>query len=779
MPTRYQTNFENKKCPSTFQERLRMPSCTLGDKQFTPHPKTVTPPHVTPQPKPIPNLKPIPTPTPKPIPIPTPPPDVPIGPSQSQDADSAPPTARFKFPDESIGKEYPTITEEEYNAAAMSRTAYIQESEGSAIAESYAQENVTDGWTYDAELSNEMAVVFSKDGKAAIAYRGTVEAPGFNRDWEANIRNRVGADRFTSLTPQERIIDTQLKNVLEKYPGGVDLTTGHSRGGAESIKAAGKTAVRRVINFNSAAYGPDTMKGVNSEVTSLRSVGVLSGDIVSASTDAISSSRIKYVKSKFGENPADGLHSLANFEKNQYAPDPAGVELTDTNLLKPPEPNVIAAEPEIEIKPPEMEPPSFPDRADEFGSMEDSIPPEAKTSTKSTPKVGEILGSTANMAAGLGAGILISKGLEAVGSENVVLNTAVSGAGGGAVGSATQMGTKQLAKLAGMSVAETMGETVAKGLLQGAAEGGAGALIALPVQYGVQQGLEAAGMNKFAAMPLAGGVAGYAASGVLATGTALLAEEGTANFWNPIGWASLTMAAIGAGVSGAFAIAGKVDADNHERIKPLQEKFLKNQHNIMKYDETGGLTEQEIKEIRDVQPDFFNQANERFQDAQKEYTDKRQKLQDIETKYIKRLHVGNLSEGHPDWVQGGTLMIPKGSTFKNIHDVPMIGLTEEDRVLIQQNDPDYFRRFGNYGWLMTEEYNYATGLRKISEKHKEVIRKRDPDFFNRVYPAMHPEDHNQIYNVDKPGYQAPTIEDRLLNGEEIHVEGTDYSYAAA
>ena len=44
---------------------------------------------------------------------------------------------------------------------------------------------------------------------------------------------------------------------------------------------------------------------------------------------------------------------------------------------------------------------------------------------------------------------------------------------------------------------------------------------------------------------------------------------------------------------------------------------------------------------------------------------------------------------------------------------------------------------------------------------------------------MHPEDHNQIYNVDKPGYQAPTIEDRLLNGEEIHVEGTDYSYAAA
>ena len=719
MPTRYQTNFGSKKCPDTFQERLRMPTCSVKQKPFAPHPKTVVPPHVNPQPTPQP---------------PTPQPPTPLKPTnEKRETESATPTARFKFPDESIAKEYPNITEEEYNAAAMSRTAYIRESEGNAIAEGYAQDHVTDGWTYDSELSNEMAVVFAKDGKAAIAYRGTVDSPGFNRDWEANLRNRIGADRFTKLTPQERIIDTQLKNVLLKYPGGVDMTTGHSRGGAESIKTAGKTAVRRVINFNSASYGPDNISNVDSEVTSLRSVGVLSGDIVSASGDAISSSRTKYVKSTFGENPVDGLHSLANFEKNQYQPKPEGVELTDTSLLKPPAPNSITEKPEASISPPDGKPtaPTFPDRTDEFGSLTDSIPLETEAKTQSTPKVGEILGSTANMAAGLGAGIAISKGLEAAGSDNIVLNTALSGAGGGAVGSATQMGTKQLAKLAGMSIAETMGQTVAKGLLQGAAEGGAGALVALPVQYGVQQGLEAVGMDKFAAMPLAGGIAGGVAGATLATGSALLAEEGAVNWWNPIGWASLTMAGIGAAVSGGFALAEKAKRDQANRIRPLQEKFLQGQHNIMKYDETGGLTEQEIKDIRDVQPDFFDKAKDRFDTAQKEYTDQRQQrqqLQEIETKYQQNLRIGSPSE-NGWWLpkRGAAVLVPKGSSVTDIEGAKLIDLTDEDRAFIEANDPKYFARYHGYQNVMTEEYKYATGY-QLSNFNKDKIRELDPNF---------------------------------------------------
>jgi len=91
------------------------------------------------------------------------------------------------------GRIKPTIkttpmTSEEFNAAAMSRAAYIQFQEGERATMRYAKQNVKGGWVYDPVLSNEMAVVFSRGDEAAIAYRGTQESPGFNKDWEANFR---------------------------------------------------------------------------------------------------------------------------------------------------------------------------------------------------------------------------------------------------------------------------------------------------------------------------------------------------------------------------------------------------------------------------------------------------------------------------------------------------------------------------------------------------------------------------------------------------------------
>ena len=135
------------------------------------------------------------------------------------------------------------MTSEEFNAAAMSRAAYIQFQEGERATMRYTKQNVK-GWQYDPELSNEMAVVFSRGDEAAIAYRGTQESPGFNKDWEANFRNRLGLDRMLKATPQEAIIAEQLKMVRAKYSGGIALTTGHSRGGAEALKTCCRNLVR-------------------------------------------------------------------------------------------------------------------------------------------------------------------------------------------------------------------------------------------------------------------------------------------------------------------------------------------------------------------------------------------------------------------------------------------------------------------------------------------------------------------------------------------------------
>ena len=131
----------------------------------------------------------------------------------------------------------------------------------------------------DPELSNEMAVVFSRGDEAAVAYRGTQESPGFNADWEANFRNRLGLDRILEATPQEAIIAEQLKMVLAKHSV-IALTTGHSRGGAEALKTATKTLVKRIITFNSASYGPENLLPVQSKVSQLRTVGRLSGDLI-------------------------------------------------------------------------------------------------------------------------------------------------------------------------------------------------------------------------------------------------------------------------------------------------------------------------------------------------------------------------------------------------------------------------------------------------------------------------------------------------------------------
>ena len=95
-----------------------------------------------------------------------------------------------------------------------------------------------------------------------------------------------------------------------------------------------------------------------------------------------------------------------------------------------------------------------------------------------------------------------------------------------------------------------------------------------------------------------------------------------------------------------------------------------------------------------------------------------------------------------------------------------VDLTDEDRQFLEANDPDYFRRYGNYQYLMMEEYKYATGT-SISEKNKAMIGRRDPNFYHRIYPVMHPEDPDRLNDETDPNYVAPFTTHKMTTDERL------------
>lgn len=555
MPT-HKTNF--KVCPINERLANRLPGCTFPppERPFQPHnkpPKPVPPPVPSPKvnvgfvpglPKLIGSDTPLPTPTPgfsigfvpgvpsfigsdQPLPTPGPPgPDPTPVPVPTPTPTSTPTPAPTLQPTQPLSKstiKTTSMTAEEFNAAAMSRAAYVMYNEGRDATSKYISENVKDGWKFDPVLSNEMAVVFSRGDEAAIAYRGTQEAPGVNKDWQANLRNRIGSDRFTNLTEQEKTIRTQLKQVVEKYPGGISLTTGHSRGGAEAIKTAMTVDVKRVINFNSATYGPDNLAGVKAEVTTLRTVGKFAGDIVSASTDALSAGRVKYIKSTFGENPATGLHDLRNFEQNPYTQPETkpNVEIEMVPITKPPGPNSqipVEASPEVQTT-------VHPDRMDEFGGLTDILSSESGRITTSRIPV-SVTSALTQTGVGFGVGYGFSKLYQELGLTDPYANSIAAGSTTGAlIGGGGEIMSAALSRNLSRVAFRTAVSSAAQSMVEGA--------IFAPIGVGVDQltniGYRAAGADAAAARALSGAssalAVGAISAGVATTSASIAAEE--------------------------------------------------------------------------------------------------------------------------------------------------------------------------------------------------------------------------------------------------------------
>jgi hypothetical protein len=202
MPTRHRTTFEKKKCPDTYQERLRYPGCSLGDKPFEsmsrkPDPHPPHPPHnipVTPVIPPIPvnpfHPRPIipgepydPPYIPKPIipgvPTPNPPGPEPPGPDPSAPSNSHDDFVNvskniFRILKEAKPLEPNTLSldPEDVLRAQMVEGSHVMHTHGLDTAQDYLIKHGISG-TIDPELSNENVLVLHEKGHFKMIFRGT------------------------------------------------------------------------------------------------------------------------------------------------------------------------------------------------------------------------------------------------------------------------------------------------------------------------------------------------------------------------------------------------------------------------------------------------------------------------------------------------------------------------------------------------------------------------------------------------------------------------------
>jgi hypothetical protein len=296
MPINHRTTFK-KKCPDTYQERLRYPGCSLGDKPFQPQNADVQPGPEIPvkpvdpggipvnpfHPFPIIPGQPFQPPyLPKPI-IPgqiTPSPPGPgPGPYPPIVTDGNLQDSQYiglRLPElqtqlvQAVRKTYPALSNREELALDMAQSAYI-----------FDQNELTDfisktsiaksGFVVDDLYShNSFINVYDRGNETIIAIRGT-HTTEFGADMGNNINNVLGTRRFT--TQQTRAIVNEVRSVMATRAENQFTFTGHSKGGAES-RILQRMFGGRAIVFNSApTTNVSALAGPESNVTSIRIEG--------------------------------------------------------------------------------------------------------------------------------------------------------------------------------------------------------------------------------------------------------------------------------------------------------------------------------------------------------------------------------------------------------------------------------------------------------------------------------------------------------------------------
>lgn len=166
----------------------------------------------------------------------------------------------------------------------------------------YSQTPLVEGWVRDKELSNENRSVYSKDGKAKVAFTGT----NFKKKrWIDD----VGTDLLVGLGLQD--YSSRLRNAkktaeltAKKYGAENTSLTGHSLGGSQSAYVSRATGLKG-SGFNSAWSPVDALrKRTFSNFTNVTA----DGDIISNSGRGVKRTTNIRVKPK-----TKNVHSLINF----------------------------------------------------------------------------------------------------------------------------------------------------------------------------------------------------------------------------------------------------------------------------------------------------------------------------------------------------------------------------------------------------------------------------------------------------------------------------------
>ena len=154
--------------------------------------------------------------------------------------------------------EYHELTSVEIEAAKMTKASYINLREGPYASQAYANEHLKN-WQLDTTLSDEHTSVFvSKDGKVAIAYRGTQAG----RDWATNAKLALGLEESST---QMQEVEKTFQRIMQKYgKGSIEFFTGHSKGGGQAIAMGNKHKIPTITQ--DPALTPKMIKGAEGDV---------------------------------------------------------------------------------------------------------------------------------------------------------------------------------------------------------------------------------------------------------------------------------------------------------------------------------------------------------------------------------------------------------------------------------------------------------------------------------------------------------------------------------
>ena len=222
----------------------------------------------------------------------------------------------------------------------------------------------------------------------------------------------------------------------------------------------------------------------------------------------------------------------------------------------------------------------------------------------------------------------------------------------------------------------------------------------------------------------------------VATDAAALAQGGVDAPNDVAGIGVTTVAGILAGATaigtGLNTLFGKHDSDS-ERIKKAtakRDEILKKfygQENLMSpgFDPKTVLSDDEIKFISALDPQFFDNANKQIEDKKRlTLLEKRITSQ----KMGERPKLFGYGWNNPQF----GLLNPDNQKVTNIYGTKVLNLNESDQEFINKLDPTFFSRYGQYQDLFRDEMMYLSPNYTLNEYQIKNISDKNPTFFDNV-----------------------------------------------